>query len=698
MSDPERIPHTEPTPESQPAVGPGFRVSSGMKSFLLFLVFLAVCAAIHHRGFRSPMIYDSTLWIERKAHVFDRGNVMDVIAIVPKRPLFMASLYINHAVTGMEAAAFRVVNAVFVAATGLALVWLLVVLLRIRGPDSGLSPTEQFLIAGSLGMLFVVHPLQTFVVLYIWQREAIMACFFCFATLAVYLAARSGRIRHQRIAYASTGLLFFAGLNCKENLVSLPVLMFAAEALLLVHYRSPRPGAAAADSPSVSKTAITVKRRVLKDLARRLLLVGLITVPPLIAYLAITHHLHGMESVHDQGIRDRLLGYYEMSGIGFFQVLMTECRVLFSYLTMIAAPFAQPLLLIEARTVSSSLWSPPTTILAVVGVLGLLAAVPLLAGRRPLTAFGILFFFISSAPEALLIPQYLYFGYRAVLPMAGVLIVLADGVSFLMESSRKSRRAGVLRPALVLFMIAVSVGFAAITVSRAGKWMPRIFWTEEYAHLPPHSEQVERVPYVTVLVNLAATLSDSVEYREAGELLRTARRIYPAAPTITLDLGKVLTKTGDTTEAEELLRALVRERPEIAGGWIALSRALMDQGKTDEGIDKLKEAVRKFPKDRSLQLKLAEALTESGKIAEALGRLKLIPATDPHYPAALVQMGFAFKKSGNLPQAARLFRRALREAPGSRDALMGLLVVEKELAGSGRTPQRPSEPTTPAKK
>lgn len=661
------------------------RISPVMKSFLLFLIFVAVCLAIHHRGFQSPMIYDSSLWIERKAHIFERKDVKEVISIFPKRPLLMISFYFNHALTGMEPAPFRVFSAALVAASGVALVWLIIVLLRIRGPSSRLSATEELLIAGSLGALFVVHPLQTFALLYIWQRSAILACFFSFTTLSLYLALRSGQVRHTRIACVATGLLFFLGLNCKENVAFVPLIMPAAEVLLLGRVGLSK----SCDGPPADSQPW--RSWLLGDWVKRLLLIGLITVPPLVVYLLVTPLFHGPESVHEQSFGKTILNYYRTSGITFPQLLGTECRVLFSYLSMILVPFARPLLLIEVQTVSSSLWNPPTTLPAVIGVLTLLTAVPLLAKIRPLAAFGIAFFLVGNAPEGLLVPQYLYFGYRAILPMAGVMIVLADGVAFLLESCRPMPRFGILRPALILLVVAILPALAAVTVSRAAKWNPRAFWSEEYLHLPQPSEQMERVLYVTVLVNLAETLVDSGEYRRGADLLRTARRIYPEAPTIALSLGQVLTKTGDSAEAQELLEGIVRQKPEIPGAWIALSRALMDQGKTKEGVDRLSEAVDRYPKDFSLRLKLAEALADTGKVNESVAQLKIILATDPDNRDAVIQMGFAAKKSGNFTEAMLQFKRALQIDSGSREALMGLLMVEKELAKSGPGRKMPAK-------
>lgn len=46
--------------------------------------------------------------------------------------------------------------------------------------------------------------------------------------------------------------------------------------------------------------------------------------------------------------------------------------------------------------------------------------------KRPLSGFGLLFFLVNISPEYLLVPQYAFFGYRASLPMPGLLLIVAD--------------------------------------------------------------------------------------------------------------------------------------------------------------------------------------------------------------------------------------------------------------------------------
>ena len=91
------------------------------------------------------------------------------------------------------------------------------------------SPFEKDITSVALGLLFLVHPLQSYVTLYIWQRMALMACFFYYASLAAFLAVRIGKIRNQAAGYGLCLGLFVCALLSKENTVTLPVSFIMAE-------------------------------------------------------------------------------------------------------------------------------------------------------------------------------------------------------------------------------------------------------------------------------------------------------------------------------------------------------------------------------------------------------------------------------------------------------------------------------------
>jgi len=632
-----------------------------------FLLYFAVAFAIHHPGFDSAMIYDSAAWIDGKASVFAKKDPIEVLRIVPARPLFMLSLYANYALTGMAPYFFRVCNAAILGAAGAALMLLTLVLLSLPGRTGPQEGGQRLAVAGFLGLLFTVHPLQSFVVLYIWQREAILACFFYFSALAAYLGVRSGRLARAALGLALVGALFFAGMLTKENVITLPLTLILAELILFRQNR--------------------------KELVGRLFSIAAITVPPLVVYLLLTWSLHGVESQHPEGVVKRLLTYYSNSGLTFFQVVLTESRVVFSYLFSIIAPFWARPQLVKAEIVSTSLWNPPITIAACAGVTILIWLAIKYRKARPVETFGVLFYFVALLPESLLIPQFLFFGYRPILSMTGILMVLGQAMVSLLERgyTRKetpedtiwcnpARRVAQISPrhrayrfSVVSACLLLVVSFGLQTFVQATKWNPLDFWRDAYHSLPALSERMEPKPYWDVLVNFGAVLLREDKYLEAVEVLKKAAALSP-------EMGTVMATLQGGPEAIERSPNLpTSSRQPARNGLKApanllvnLGLALKRSGNLPEAIIVYRKALEMDPNSAMAHNNLGKVLQESGNTLTALEEYRIALAIRPDFPEALYNLGNSLRQVGDLGQSAASLRRALELRPNYAQAIESL--------------------------
>ena len=119
------------------------RFASPIQLLLIFLIFFAVGFALLHKGYQSNMVYDSAAWIVGKEQVFATHDLLQVISIVASRALFMLSLYANYALTGMDPYYFRLTNTAILAGAGLALAWLILVLLEIPVAESARNAERE---------------------------------------------------------------------------------------------------------------------------------------------------------------------------------------------------------------------------------------------------------------------------------------------------------------------------------------------------------------------------------------------------------------------------------------------------------------------------------------------------------------------------------------------------------------------------
>ncbi|MEW6351092.1 MAG: tetratricopeptide repeat protein [Thermodesulfobacteriota bacterium] len=759
-----------------------------LAAILVFVIFSGIAFGIHRAGLHSPMIYDSKGIIADSEHIFATLDPVKVMGIVSGRPVFMLSLYANYRLSGMDPFWFRVCNVLLSAGAGLALAWLVLVILEIPhlsrgrepqptissapvGPDmvrlraetvpacpeaSGTVPgvehvngsrppvaspikggeaqprspsrraesegvhvclkagsdfekrdrnAEDELSNGSvisrdqsrvlrggerigtlwwgrvgdthavslaMGLLFVAHPLQTFVVLYVWQRSAVMACLCFFLSLGLYLGARAGRFRHPAGAYAAAGALFLAAMLSKENAASLPLVLFIAE--------------------------ITLLGRRFRPAVKRIPLIMLVTVPPLLLYVWCVHALHAPGSGTPPAVIDRMLEYYGMSGQTPLQVLLTQCRIFLEYLRMVVAPFAGGVDLVRAETVATSLWEPPGTLMGCAGMLAMIAAGLVLIRRAPVVSFGLLFFVAALLPESVFMPKYIYFGYRPILSAAGLLLILGWGATRVLRDAGLSLRMG----AAAALVLAVGV-LAAQTAGQARKWNPIAFWTAAYEKLPVYAPAVEKVAYLDILVNFTGLLNRQGTHVQSADVLR---KVVPEASAVGIDegtdrlaqvfggfpprvaktlvnLGNGLRKSGDLDGAARLYRKAANIDPELAQAYANLGMVLDQQGEHETAMEQFRRAVRTNPNFPDAHFLIGNALLRSGDTTQAVSSYQEALRLRPGFSVAQANLGIACIRQGRFSEAVPHLQKAASAMPLDADVHHSLGVA---LANTGNIP------------
>ena len=130
--------------DTESATHHGLRLQpSPYRSWLaLFVLYAVLACALHYPGFASPMLYDSVAGISDKAPVFARGNLVEIMSMVPGRPLFMLTLHVNYLLHGMDPRFFRLTDALLSAATGLILAILALITLELPNPALKISAEQ----------------------------------------------------------------------------------------------------------------------------------------------------------------------------------------------------------------------------------------------------------------------------------------------------------------------------------------------------------------------------------------------------------------------------------------------------------------------------------------------------------------------------------------------------------------------------
>ncbi|MFZ5867111.1 MAG: tetratricopeptide repeat protein [Thermodesulfobacteriota bacterium] len=622
-------------------------------TFCALFAFIVISVLLYHPGFSGPMMYDSE-HLTRNAHAFAAHDLGQVIGIFPQRPFSMASFYLNYLFFGLDPYFFRVGNALLLGLAATALMILAWLMLEMRFRNESREGAHVRLVAAGLALLFLTHPVQAYVVLHVYQRQALMAILFYLAALAVYIATRGGRLRSLWIGYSATALLYLCAMLSKEIAISLPVILVVAEFSLFKRDVRRRPEGL--------------------FLAGLLLVIGLVPV-------AMLERPYGQEG-SGIGLIATLRAYYAESGLSPWQVALSQCRVIFSYLGMLLVPTPNRVVLFHPEELSRSLLDPPVTLAAAIGLVASIGAIFWLARRRPVICVGVALFFVSLLPESICVPQYLFFGYRAVLPSAGVLLVLGDlSLSFI---NRQNNRFGArTRTTLVFAVVAVLlVGLALVSVQKAALWRDcETFWQDAVDRLPPPSPLRESRPYVHTLTNLGLCLEGKGRRAEALQVYQRASEIDPGSVRVLVSIGKNLAAVRQLSEAEEYFRRALALDPRtpldrffVHFGYASL---LDEQQRFDEALRHYEEALRTGKHPEAIYNNVGLIMMRRGMPNRAAKFFEKALAIRPDLPQPHASLAEIFFVQGRFEEALAHCRESKLHGGECQVELLELLIKER---------------------
>lgn len=620
-------------------------------------VFFALTLAVHHKVFTAPMQYDSAGLLLANEYVFNAG-LGEVVRLLAQRPVPMITFYLNYLVDGMNPYYFRVANAFLMACAAGTVVILLLYMLEIPGVSVHGTPSQKRIVSIGLGLVFLLHPANIYVVLYVWQRMALLSGLFFFLALASYLGTRTGRIQNSLMGYSSCAIMFFLAMASKENAIAFPGVLLLAEYALFK----------------------TTPRDLLKRSA-------VFIVVALIALLALSflERPYG-DMARDDGLFRTLAAYYLDSGLTPAQVAMGQCVVFFEYLRMVLLPLPSNVHLISAQIVPSAMTDPPITAVAVAGVVAWTVVLGVfLLRRRPLVGFGTLFFVVNLLPEAITAPQYLFWGYRVFVPMFGLLLVAADGILFLINLPQSRRGKLVVKAGLATAVMAAICLVSYTAASKAVLWTDSVaFWTDARNRTPMHDPRVEKRIKIQTLNLLGSHLRARGAIQEAVALHQEAMQVDPRYPQTYLDLGAAYAQAGQLDDAATTHQELLRLDHTNAMAHAGLGGVLLKQNRLDEALEHFQKALERKPTHPDYNCGMATVWLMKNYYAAAMPYLQRALESNPNHVEAHFNMGKILMDAGNIAEAIDNFNKALAVDPKFWMAHNNLGVI---FATMGRLPE-----------
>ena len=305
------------------------------------------------------------------------------------RPVSMLSFAANYYFSGFDPFYFKLTNLIIHGLNGFLLYVLTGLLARAAYPGSEIRRIR--VLAAIVAALWAIHPIQATSVLYVVQRMTSLASLFVLLALIFHVWARQrekiGRVEWASFAMA-WGVFFPLALLSKETGALFLLYLAAYEAVL--H----------------------------RNFLKRFDLFGSWYLNLLIAGAGISLiYVFSQNAVW--------LRAYDTRPFTLSQRLLTEARIIWEYLDLIVLPSLPDFgLYHDDFELSTSLFAPNTTFIAIAGLL-LLAAVGWIGRIKwPLISFAILWFLLGHSLESSIFPLELMHEHRNYLPSLGVFIVL----------------------------------------------------------------------------------------------------------------------------------------------------------------------------------------------------------------------------------------------------------------------------------
>lgn len=351
------------------------------------------------------------------------------------RPVSCLSFGLNYYMGGLEVMGYHLVNISIHLLASIFLYFFVAQVLLLPKLRERYGAHSQF-IALLSAALWAIHPIQVQAVTFIVQRMASLAGLFYIMSMTFYVKARVTEEGWMRLLFFILCLMTFVmALGAKENAALLPLSLFVLEVLLVQE----KPGFA------------------LPKIAWRVL-AGIVVV--------FTLGIMAMQYVGVVNLTS-LLAAYDLRPFSLSQRLLTEARVTMFYLSLLVYPIPSRFSIAHSFEISTSLLSPFSTLLSVLGILGLLTAAFLVARKQPLFSFSVLFFFLNHLIESTVLPLELVFEHRNYIPSMLFFVPWSIGLCYLLDVYPSTKR---IAPILVAFAVAILIAFGDSAYLRNFAW------------------------------------------------------------------------------------------------------------------------------------------------------------------------------------------------------------------------------------
>ena len=300
------------------------------------------------------------------------------------------TLALNYYFGELNVFGYHLVNFFIHVASGIFLYWFLILTFNLPSLKEKYG-SISYKVALFSSLIFICHPIQTQSVTYIVQRMSSMAGMFYLLSLILYIKGRLSFGRPRLFYFGGMVLSYLLGVFSKENAAILPLFVALYEFYFIQKLDlSPR------------------GKRVLFSLAGILLLLVALGV-----------------MILGQRYINVIIEGYQYRTFTMSERVLTQFRVVLYYLSLLLYPHPSRLNLDYDFPISKTILDPPTTLISILIVGGLIGYSIWTAKKRPMISFCILWYFGNLVIESSIFPLEMVFEHRLYLPSVGPIILFS---------------------------------------------------------------------------------------------------------------------------------------------------------------------------------------------------------------------------------------------------------------------------------
>ncbi len=581
-----------------------------MPSVLLLLVFLTTVGfVIYSNTFDGAFQLDDETSITTNERIHRLEDIGTIWRHWPARFLTYLSLAVNYHIGKEEVFGYHVVNLTLHLVATLLVFWFIGLLFRTPALRASVPAAFARLYAFLAALIFVTHPLQTQGVTYICQRAVTLASVFYLLTLCAYMKSRLIERGEEEGFFNSWCILSWTSaavaMFTKEWVITLPFAIWIIERFF------------------ISSGEKTPWRRLLPYF-------GITLILPLTMGLTRSVDFVQMRKADEP-----------VPNMNLYQYLVTQFRVMFSYLRLLCFPANQMLDYDYPLYRSIFVWP---TFLGLMGLTGIGWLAARVRRHQPLITFGVIWFFLTIFPESGLIPiRDLIFEHRLYLPMVGFALVVV-GASFALLGRGDWRRPTVL-------ILTVALVFAVLTYRRNFVWKSQMTMWEDVADKAPGKARAYK--------GIGFEYEKAGDFKKALEAYQRAIELHPSYDEVYYNMANIYIEQ----KKFDLAMAMFDRAIEIKANYAMAyhNRALLYAmiGENDKAIHDLDKAIALRPdytlayRNRGYYYSLKKNYERS--VVDYDRALEL----NPEYDVVWGERGAAYAKLGDYEKAIPDYRQAL---------------------------------------